>query len=83
MHKLRDRLVWLAAFILFMCAIRWGTDAAIQRAIRTGWELPAWFRFLFVVGVFWKKFWLQILLLIVSVYTAATTLKTTLHHRSR
>jgi hypothetical protein len=53
--KYRTVLIVTAAFVAAMFAFQWVMAAAMQRAITTGWEMPSWFRFLFVVSIFWKE----------------------------
>ena len=83
MTKYRNKLLCLLAVIAFMWLLTWGTDAVMQRTMVAGLEFPLWLRILFSIGVIWKKFWLQIILLIVSVVVAKSTLKAALQHHQR
>jgi hypothetical protein len=73
--KYRTAFIATAVFVGLMFVLQSVMFASMQRAIATGWELPQWWRFLFGVAVFWKRFWpnATILILVIMIIIAHRT----------
>lgn len=70
--KIRVALLITAAGIGSLAVLHWWLHRRILWAIQTGWEFPAWFRFLLGVDAFCHHFWPAVLPIIVAIILLKT-----------